>query len=94
MLPHPRFHHRVFLRSAPTLVVGYSVKSQGIGDDLGMVQWVLPIGDSGELGAFTTALWEERTNVRVTLQKRREEILQQYINAESKFKSARTFWAI
>lgn len=80
--------------AVPTLVVGYSVKSQGIGSDLGMVQWVLSIEDSGELGTLTTALWEERTNVRAALQKRHQEILQQYINAESKFKPARTFWAM
>lgn len=43
----------------PTLVVGYSVKSQGIGTDLGMERWVLPIENSAALVPLTRALWAE-----------------------------------
>lgn len=71
----------------PTLVVGYSIKSQGIGTDLGMARWVLPIEDSGKLETLTSDLWEERANIRVALQKRYQEILGQYTNAEGKIKS-------
>lgn len=44
----------------PTLVVGYSVKSQGIGADLGMERWVLPLERSAELVFLSDALWAER----------------------------------
>lgn len=48
----------------PTLVVGYSVKSQGIGADLGMERWVLPLERSAELVPLIDALWAERGGVR------------------------------
>lgn len=51
----------------PTLVVGYSIKSQGIGRDLGMESWVLPMEQSGELPTLTAALWEKRTDIREKL---------------------------
>lgn len=54
----------------PTIVVGYSVKSQGIGVDIGMDHWVLPISDSSRLMPLTAALWEERNAVRTALQRR------------------------
>ena len=44
----------------PTLVVGYSVKSQGIGADFGMERWVLPLERSAELVPLIDALWAER----------------------------------
>ena len=53
----------------PTLVVGYSVKSQGIGKDLGMERWVLPIERSEQLPALAAALWEQRGEVRAALRK-------------------------
>ncbi len=52
----------------PTLVVGYSVKSQGIGRDLGMEQWVLPVEHSEKLPTLTAMLWECRSQVRAALQ--------------------------
>lgn len=54
----------------PTLVVGYSVKSQGIGRDLGMERWVLPLERSGELPALTAALWARRDETRAALRRR------------------------
>ena len=51
----------------PTLVVGYSVKSHGIGVDLGMERWVLPMENSGELAVLTARLWEERDGIRKAL---------------------------
>lgn len=71
----------------PTLVVGYSVKSQGIGTDLGMTRWVLPMEDSRKLESLTAALWEERASVRTALQERRQEILGQYINGAENIKN-------
>lgn len=56
----------------PTLVVGYSVKSQGIGRDLGMESWVLPMERSGDLPALTAALWKGRAGIREKLQAQRE----------------------
>lgn len=44
----------------PTLVVGYSVKSQGIGRDLGMEQWVIPLENSDVLLNRTAELWKSR----------------------------------
>lgn len=55
----------------PTLVIGYSVKSQGIGKDLGMERWVLPVEDSENLAAAAAALWNERADVRAVLQRDR-----------------------
>lgn len=57
-----------YSRGVPTLVVGYSVKSQGIGRDLGMERWVLPVEDSKNLVAVAAELWEERAEVRAALQ--------------------------
>lgn len=54
----------------PALVVGYSVKARGIGLDLEMDRWVLPVGQSGRLRQLTSELWEERSKVRESLRKR------------------------
>lgn len=52
----------------PTLVVGYSIKSLGIGRDLGMERWVLPMEDSEKLAALAAELWSGRDEVRTALQ--------------------------
>ena len=62
----------------PTIVVGYSVKSQGIGADMGMSRWVLPISGSNQLMPLTAALWEERNNVRTALQMQNARIREEY----------------
>lgn len=49
----------------PTLVVCYSVKSQGIGADLGMERWVLPLERSAELVPLIDALWAERSGAEM-----------------------------
>lgn len=54
----------------PTLVSGYSVKSQGIGLDLGMDQWVIPVENSAKLPERAAELWETRNAVRISLQNR------------------------
>jgi len=54
----------------PTLVVGYSVKSQGIGRDIGMEQWVLPLEQSAGLVQLTADLWTKRNGIRLLLQRR------------------------
>lgn len=51
----------------PTLVAGYSVKSQGIGLDLGMERWVISLENSAELPRRTAELWESRQLVRTHL---------------------------
>ena len=51
----------------PTLVVGYSVKSAGIGQDLNMDQWVLPLEQSSKLPEMAAKLWNERMKVRTML---------------------------
>lgn len=51
----------------PTLVAGYSVKSQGIGRDLGMERWVIPLGKAAGLPEAAAALWAERETVKGTL---------------------------
>lgn len=48
----------------PALVVGYSVKSQGIGLDLGMERWVLPAERAEELLPLTSELWENRREIQ------------------------------
>lgn len=52
----------------PTLVVGYSIKSQGIGFALGMERWVLPVEDSGRLEELVSALWTEKEHIHASLQ--------------------------
>lgn len=47
----------------PTLVIGYSVKSQGIGRDLGMERWVIPVESCTKLPSLAVELWEERRRV-------------------------------
>lgn len=54
----------------PTLVVGYSVKSRGIGADLSMERWVLPWEESARLPAVTAELWRKRAEVSARLAKR------------------------
>lgn len=47
----------------PTIVVGYSVKSRGIGMDIGMGHWVIPVEDSANLPALASELWTLRKSV-------------------------------
>ena len=54
----------------PTLVVGYSIKSKGIGKDIGMERWVIPIEDSDVLPQKTGELWAERSAIGAQLKKR------------------------
>ena len=42
----------------PTLVLGYSVKSAGIGRDMGMENWVIPIEKSGSLMSLAIEMWK------------------------------------
>lgn len=51
----------------PTLVVGYSVKSQGIGLDLGMERWVIPVEDSAKLSERAMELWEIQHQIHANL---------------------------
>lgn len=52
----------------PTLVVGYSVKSAGIGADLGMERWVVDVSKSASLSVLAEKLWAKREDVRRALQ--------------------------
>ena len=54
----------------PTLVVGYSVKSQGIGKDMGMAHWVIPIEACDMLTQRAIELWANRDTVRIQLKQR------------------------
>lgn len=56
-----------YASGVPTLVMSYSVKSRGIGLDLGMERWVLPVEDSEKLSARTAELWECRHQIRAHL---------------------------
>ena len=51
----------------PTLVIGYSIKSQGIGKDIEMEQWVIPVGDINRLPCLAMALWEKRDSIKSKL---------------------------
>lgn len=51
----------------PTLVMGYSVKSRGIGLDLGMERWVIPVEDSEKLPERAAELWECRRQIQAHL---------------------------
>ena len=51
-------------------VVGYSVKSRGIGKDIGMERWVIPVEDSDVLPQKTEELWAERSAIGAQLKKR------------------------
>lgn len=51
----------------PTLVMGYSVKSRGIGMDLGMERWVIPVENSETLSERAAELWECRSQIRARL---------------------------
>lgn len=53
----------------PTLVVGYSVKSQGIGKDLGMEHWVIPVEMCDVLSQRAEELWNARNTVRTHLER-------------------------
>lgn len=58
----------------PTLVVGYSVKSQGIGLDLEMERWVISAENSTELLERTKELWERRQLIRTCLLRKVNEL--------------------
>lgn len=51
----------------PVLVVGYSVKAQGIGKDMEMEQWTLSGKNVGYLPSLTEALWARRHEVHCQL---------------------------
>lgn len=51
----------------PTIVVGYSVKSLGIGKDLNMAEWVISIDESEKLPERAERLWKERSAIRELL---------------------------
>ncbi len=59
----------------PTLVLGYSVKAEGIAADLGMGHWLLSVPEGAKLPDLTTALWERRGDVRTALQARQEHMM-------------------
>ncbi len=54
----------------PTLVVSHSVKSRGIGFDLGMSDWVVPVSDTFGLHNKAMDLWKERIEIRSKLCKK------------------------
>lgn len=54
----------------PTLVVGYSIKSVGLGRDMDMSHWVLPLEMCEELPKRVAELWECRQEVREALVER------------------------
>ena len=60
----------------PTLVMGYSVKSRGIGRDLGVERWVLPVEKSEKLPERTAELWEYRSQIQTRLLKALDGMLQ------------------
>ena len=60
----------------PTLVMGYSVKSRGIGLDLGMERWVIPMEDSEKLSERAVELWKCRHQIQAHLQKKLDGMLQ------------------
>lgn len=66
----------------PTLVVGYSIKSQGIGKDLGMERWVLPLENSERLAEQLTALWKNRAEISAALKVRQKNVILQYDEQE------------
>ncbi len=52
----------------PTLAVSYSVKADGIGKDLGMEQWVIPISECDNLPYLAMKMWNERKSIQSNLQ--------------------------
>jgi len=62
----------------PTLVVGYSIKSQGIGTDMGMERWVLPMESSQKLLSMVSELWRAKDDVRSILRGQQEKTMEQY----------------
>lgn len=59
--------------NVPTLVVGYSEKSRGIGIDMGMEKWVIPLEEGERLAKDADMLWKERKIVRRKLQEMEDE---------------------
>lgn len=62
----------------PALVVGYSVKAQGIGKDLEMERWTISGEDAECLPGLVEALWERRREVRGQLVQRQKDITERY----------------
>lgn len=60
----------------PTVVVGYSIKSQGIGRDLGMEEWVIQDNAVDQLSTTVARAWEHRRGIRKHL----EGILPEYLS--------------
>ena len=53
----------------PTLVAGYSVKSQGIAVDLGMEAWMLPAHQLAQLPRCAERLWYDREKIHQMLER-------------------------
>lgn len=51
----------------PTIVVGYSVKSEGIGMDIGMKHWTVPIENSNSLMNLAEEMWKKRQSIQKLL---------------------------
>ena len=62
----------------PTLVVGYSAKSQGIGLDTGMKNWVIPLEEGKKLLGLAMELWEERNKIHQQLKDFEKYAMNQY----------------
>lgn len=55
----------------PVLAIGYSIKSQGIGLDMGMERWVIPVKGCDVLPQRTVELWDARDTVHAQLKGKR-----------------------
>lgn len=62
----------------PTAAVGYSVKAQGIAEDLGMGAWTLPAEEFDRLPAMVSALWMNRQEIHACLLAKMERVRRQY----------------
>lgn len=65
----------------PTLVVGYSVKSSGIGTDLQMADWVIPVEERERLSEKVSGLWSRLDDIRDKLRAACEEVKGRYSDA-------------
>lgn len=64
--------------AVPTIVVGYSSKSKGIGADLDMERWVIPYEDGRRLPELVSEMWDRREEIHDKLYEKCRKMKEQY----------------
>lgn len=66
--------------AVPTLVVGYSSKSRGIGADLDMEKWAIPYEEGWKLPELVAEMWDQREEIHARLYDKCRNMKERYVS--------------